>query len=49
VKPGAVWYRVPALETMARVETGPGRSLLATFTPEASETEYWREAEAALA
>lgn len=49
VKPGRGSYRVPALETRAKVVVGPGISLLANFTPAAVPVSYWKDPEAGAA
>lgn len=43
VKPGAGWYLVPALATIASFVVGPAISLLATFTPPTSADSYEKE------
>ena len=45
--PGKGWYRVPAFATTARCVVGPGRSLLANFTPPASPVSYEKLPDAA--
>ena len=48
-KPGNGWYRVPAFATTARCVVGPGRSLLANFTPPESPVSYEKLPDAAVA
>ena len=45
--PGNGWYRVPAFATTARCVVGPGRSLLANFTPPTSPVSYEKLPDAA--